>query len=71
MRTLADLPVVSCQLCLVDGIVDIASFQAGARLANWTNNEINVAIVTALRDGPGFDDVGVVLYQYCTDKSWL
>jgi len=70
MRTLADLPRVSCQLDLRDGVADIASFQAGARTANWMEDEITFAVVNAVYKSYCFDDVGVVLYQYCADKSW-
>lgn len=69
MRTIADLPLVSCQLDLSDGVADIESFRAGARSANWTNDEINVAVIKAVYESFRFDDVGEILYQYCTDES--
>lgn len=69
MRTLANLPLVSCRLSLSDGVADIQSFQAGARNANWTNNEINVAIIKAVYESAYFDDAGEMLRQYCTDES--
>lgn len=69
MRTLPNLPLVSCKLGLSDGIADIASFRSGATNANWTHGEINVAIVKAVYKSSYFDDVGEVLHQYCTDES--
>lgn len=70
MRNLNDLPLVSCQLEFSDGLADIASFRAGAARANWTNTEITVAVATACNESYRFDEVGEVLYQYCTDASW-
>ena len=69
MRNLADLPLVSCQLNLLDGIADIASFRAGAACANWTNHEITVVVINAVYKSSYFDDVGMVLSQYCTSES--
>jgi hypothetical protein len=48
MRTLVDLSLVTCQLKFSDGVEDIAAFKACAATANWTNDEINVAIVRAI-----------------------
>ena len=70
MSILANLPRVSCQLDFLDGVADIASFRAGAERANWTNSQIVVAVLDAVYKSHHFDDVGEVLYQYCTDESW-
>ena len=69
MRTLVDLPLVTCQLGLLDGIADIASFRAGAASANWTNHEITIVVINAVYKSSYFDDVGEFLSQYCTSES--
>jgi hypothetical protein len=69
MRTLVDLPHVTCQLGLSDGTADIAMFQDCARNANWTNNEINVVIVKAVYGSSDFDRVGIVLQRYCSSGA--
>jgi hypothetical protein len=71
MRTLVNLPLVSCELGLSDGVTDIKSFQTGAASASWTRDEINVAVVKAVYGGADFDDVGKVLRQYCTCESMV
>jgi hypothetical protein len=71
MRNLADLPRVSCQFKKSDGLADIASFRAGAKNAGWTNTQITVAVAKAIGECHVFEDVGVVLFQYCIDKSWV
>lgn len=63
MNILSNLPIVSCQLDLSDGIADIASFRSGAARANWTNSQIVVAVLDAVYKSHHFDDVGEVLYQ--------
>jgi hypothetical protein len=69
MRTSADLPLVSCELSLSDGVADIESFRRAATSANWTNDEINVAVVQAIYESSYFDDVGVGLQQYCACRK--
>lgn len=71
MQTLVDLPLVSCELGLSDGVADIKSFQAGAANAGWTRDEINVAVVKAVYGGIDFDDVGEVLRQYCACEGMV
>lgn len=66
MRTLVDLPVVTCQLEFMDGLADVASFRAGAANARWTNTEITVAVAKAFGESNAFDNVGRRLQQYCT-----
>jgi len=66
MRTLPNLPLVTCRFGLSDGVADIEAFQSAAAAADWTRNEINVAVVRAVYESPDFDDVGQVLYRYCT-----
>lgn len=68
MRTLADLPLVSCQLDFSDGVADIESFRAAAAVAGWTRGEFNVAVVRAVYESSDFDDVGQLLYRYCTSE---
>jgi len=70
MNILVNLPRVSCQLHLSDGVADVESFRAGAARANWTNSQIVVAVLDAVYKSHHIDDVGEVLYQYCTDESW-
>lgn len=69
MRTLVDLPLVTCQLGFLDGLADVASFRAGAANARWTNSEIIVVVAKAFGDSSGFDDVGRRLQQYCTGSA--
>lgn len=71
MTILASLPLVHCELSFSDGLDDISSFQAGAARANWTNNQITIAVMDAKHKSDNFNDVGEVLYQYCTDDSWV
>lgn len=71
MRDFFDLPRVSCKLKFSDALVDIASFRAGAKTAGWTSTEITVAIMKASELSRELDDIGVVLCQYCVDKSWV
>jgi hypothetical protein len=68
MRTLVNLPLVSCQLSFSDGVADIESFRAAAAAADWTRNEFNVAVVRAVYESSYFDSVGHVLYRYCTKE---
>jgi hypothetical protein len=60
---------VSCQLEFNDGVADIASFQTGARAANWLENEITITVIRAVYKSSRFDDVGEILCQYCTKDS--
>jgi len=69
MRTLADLPLVSCQFSFFDGVADIESFRVAAAAAGWTRDEFNVAVVRAAYESGYFDDVGQVLYRYCARES--
>lgn len=66
MRALADLPVVSCRLSHSDNVDDIESFRAGARRADWTEDEITCAVLTAVHESCSFNDIGILLFQYCT-----
>jgi hypothetical protein len=68
MRTSADLPLVSCQLDFSDGVADIESFRAAAAVAGWTRDEFNVAVVRAVYASSDFDNVGQLLYRYCTGE---
>lgn len=58
MRTLVDLPRVTCELEFLDGLADVAAFRAGAANAKWTNNEIIVVIAKAFGESSEFDGVG-------------
>ena len=69
MRTASTRPPVSCQLNLEDGVVDIESFRAGARHARWDEADITIVVIDAVYKCNDFDNVGKVLYQYCTDGS--
>jgi hypothetical protein len=71
MRTLLNLPPVTCRFGLSDGVADIKVFQTAAAAADWTRNEINVAVVRAVYESPYFDDVGQVLYRYCASARRL
>jgi len=66
MRTLLNLPLVSCQFNFSDGVADIETFRAAAAAADWTSNEINVAVVRAVYESAYFDDVGQMLCRYCS-----
>lgn len=70
MRNLADLPRVSCQLEFSNGHADIASFLAGAVSANWKYDDMFAVVLKAIGESHFFNDVGEVLYDYCTDESW-
>jgi hypothetical protein len=65
MRTSPNLPRVSCPLSLTDGVADIEASQSAARAADWTRNEINVAVLRAAYEGTYFEDVGQLLHHYC------
>lgn len=67
MRALADLPVVSCRFGLSDNVDDIESFRAGARRADWTEGEITRAVLTSVHESRSFNDIGILLFQYCTE----
>jgi len=69
MRPSHQLPLVSCQLSLTEGLEDIESFRVAAAAAEWTRNEINVAIVRAVYESSYFEDVAKGLLCYCTPES--
>jgi hypothetical protein len=71
MQALAELPVVSCQLNLSDGIDDIESFRAGARRVNWKEEEISLAVANAVYRSNSIDDVGLILFHYCTKIRFI
>lgn len=68
MRTLANLPLVTCQFNFSDGTADVETFRAAAAAADWTRDEINVAVIRAVYESSYFDDVGQVLYRYYTSE---
>ncbi len=70
MSSIIDLARVSCDLHFFDGHADIASFHAGAVLAGWSLEDIFDVTCEAMESCECFDDVGEVLYNYCTDESW-